>query len=499
MSDKYKCEFCKVNYSSNSALNAHVKRKHTNVKDFKCDKCTDEFYTKADLKVHRLQKHMDNEKAYHCIVDKCEKIFYNESHLIKHFKTHEKKNEIMYVCETCQKIFTEYVVYKLHKDEHKEPLIYKCTYEDCNKEYARSNGLHEHVIREHTKEYPHICLETECNRKFPSKKELELHINRAHTFIKKYNCEYENCTSSFYSCSELKRHIEAIHIQVKYKCQYCTELLSSRKSLSEHTRRKHTKIYSHKCSYEKCAGQFYTSKELNDHIKRFHTFERTSACDLCELKFFSGKDLKRHKNDVHFKIEYYKCDKCPMSFKRKERLTNHITYHHTEKGVQIQKKKEHEISKLLDLHKIDYKREHNINFKCINNDDTYCRIDFIIIKNGVVIFLEVDEQQHLWYPLLCETRRMAQVYQTLMMEDNTLPVVFLRYNPDTFYVDGKKSKIHKKERHKILLKEIDNCSKYTQNAIKYLFYDTQQGDLTILNDAEYLQEIKSLVVKNEST
>lgn len=495
MTDKYKCEYCKINYSSKSVLETHIKRKHTHQKDFKCDECTEDFYTKADLNVHKLKEHIDDTNALHCIVDGCTKLFYNESHLVKHFKTHEKKNEILYVCEVCQKVYSNYDVYKSHKSEHKEPVVYKCTYEDCDKQYNRSNSLQQHIITQHTKEYPYTCLEKDCNKKFAAKIDLKVHTDRYHTLNKTYKCEYEKCDYSSYSCSELKQHVNRIHLQLKYKCTHCTEILSSPESLLEHTRRKHTKIYTHMCTYEKCTAKFFTSKELSAHIKRHHTFERTEACDLCPLKFYAKKDLKRHKNDIHFKIEYYKCEKCPMSFKRKERLTNHITYHHTEKGIQIQKKKEHEIAKLLDLHNIDYKREHHIDFKCINNNDTFCRIDFVIIRNGVIIFLEVDEQQHTWYPMSCETRRMAQIFQTLMIENNTMPIVFLRYNPDTFYIDGKKSKILKQERHKILLEEIEKCSAFTKNTIKYLFYDTDENKLSLLNDSEYLPDILPLVIQ----
>lgn len=493
MADKYKCDFCSINYSSSSALTTHIKRKHTHQKDFKCSECNEEFYTKADLNIHKLQTHVDDEKAFHCIVDGCDKLFYNESHLIKHFKTHENKNEILYVCEFCQQIYYNYDVYKLHKNEHKQFAIYKCTYENCDKQYSKSSTLKDHIISQHTKNYPYICTQNECNRNFVTKRDLDIHIKRVHTLEKPYNCKFENCTSSFCSSSELNAHVNRIHHKKKYKCEYCNILLSSIDSLKEHVRRKHTKIYTHKCSYTECDAQFYTSVELNTHVKRCHTLERTFICNLCPLKFYMNKDLKRHKNDVHYLKELYKCDVCTLGFKRKEALTNHYKYTHTEEGIQIRKRKEHDIAKLLDECNIQYKREHHVDLKCINGDDTFCRIDFLIIKNGVVIFLEIDEQQHSWYSLSCETRRMAQIYQTLMIENNTLPVVFLRYNPDVFYVDGKKCKLAKNRRHEILIEEINKCSNITKNVVKYLFYDTIEGKPTILNDTEYLPDILSLV------
>ena len=56
-------------------------------------------------------------------------------------------------------------------------------------------------------------------------------------------------------------------------------------------------------------------------------------------------------------------------------------------------------------------------------------------KSGV-IFLEVDEHQHKTHLISCELRRMMDVHQSLVMEGNTLPIAFLRYNPNSHKVDG---------------------------------------------------------------
>jgi hypothetical protein len=78
-------------------------------------------------------------------------------------------------------------------------------------------------------------------------------------------------------------------------------------------------------------------------------------------------------------------------------------------------------------------------------------------------------------------------------DNNTLPVVFLRYNPDKFYVDEKEQTLKKAERHVILIDEINKCDTITTNTIKYLFYNTLDDVPEVLNDVEYLLEIQPLV------
>eukprot|EP00798_Chlamydomonas_sp_ICE-L_P018156 gene18156-biopygen27111 len=59
---------------------------------------------------------------------------------------------------------------------------------------------------------------------------------------------------------------------------------------------------------------------------------------------------------------------------------------------------------------------------------TFARIDFAIVKDGVAIFLEVDENQPKFggYSVACDMKRMANIYEALVFEDNTLSLYFIR-------------------------------------------------------------------------
>lgn len=108
--------------------------------------------------------------------------------------------------------------------------------------------------------------------------------------------------------------------------------------------------------------------------------------------------------------------------------------------------------------------------------------------------MEVDENQHEDYGIDCEVKRMSDVYSSLMLEGNNLPVVFIRYNPHAYKINGKTERTIKSERHKKLIESINYASMLTNNAIIYLFYNLDENNKPcILSDPLYDDSIKSLV------
>ncbi len=362
----------------------------------------------------------------------------------------------------------------------------------CDKKFQTSGHLQRHV-NTHNDEYNFPC--NTCDGKFKTNYELNAHVTRKHTITDTmFKCDYDTCTAQFKMKNDFAKHLKCVHGNETFSCNFddnCDKIYKTKKDLDRHIERFHKQIRNFKC--DTCDVQFYTNYELTAHKNQIHNDERKFECDLCDKSFKINGALTTHIKEVHSDERRFVCKDCDKTFKRNSHYKLHYNYNHTEEGHQIQKKKEHEISKLLDKHGISYKREHQIDFKCIQSGDTYCRIDFVIIKDGIVIFLEIDEEQHLWYSQACETRRMAQVFQSLMIDDNTLPVVFLRYNPDKFYIDEEEQKLTKIKRHEILIDEINKCDTITTNTIKYLFYNTLDNVPEVLNDVEYLSEIKSLV------
>ena len=108
--------------------------------------------------------------------------------------------------------------------------------------------------------------------------------------------------------------------------------------------------------------------------------------------------------------------------------------------------------------------------------DTACnkrRPDRVYDCGIYFLVLEIDEHQHRGYDKSCEYARQIEILQAFGM-----PVLFIRYNPDTFNdKNGIKSMILKAKRHDVLKRWVETClesppkdnSEYLR--CLYLFYD----------------------------
>jgi hypothetical protein len=89
-----------------------------------------------------------------------------------------------------------------------------------------------------------------------------------------------------------------------------------------------------------------------------------------------------------------------MAFTHSKQLKAYKYHYHTEKGQQSRKREEVRIAKLFEENGISIKREVHVRFKCSGGN--FARLDFIIIENGRVIIVEVDEDQHRTYDIGCD-------------------------------------------------------------------------------------------------
>jgi hypothetical protein len=94
------------------------------------------------------------------------------------------------------------------------------------------------------------------------------------------------------------------------------------------------------------------------------------------------------------------------------------------------------------------------------------RPDFLYDATTHFVVVEVDEDQHRSYDPECERIRMINIVEAVGMR-----CVFVRYNPDTFKIDGKTIRVHEKKRHDLLLKTVRECVTSPDANIVYLYYD----------------------------
>jgi len=193
---------------------------------------------------------------------------------------------------------------------------------------------------------------------------------------------------------------------------------------------------------------------------------------------------------------------CEAAFSTNYHLKQHVYNWHSTEGQVRRKNDENRIRKVLEDAGFDFKAQHHIDFKCIGADreGDRCYIDFLVNVRDAegkiigIVFLEVDEDQHSWYEVSCELRRMTDTQRSLVLEGNTLPIMFIRYNPHGYKVDGVVRKnMWKKHREERLVEFIRTLTFTQPFGVTYMYYDTVEGKPAIFSDPAFEEAFKPLV------
>ena len=129
-------------------------------------------------------------------------------------------------------------------------------------------------------------------------------------------------------------------------------------------------------------------------------------------------------------------------------------------------------------------------------------VDFVVCTpDARLVFLELDENQHKYaYSQLCETTRMWNICESIMLADiGEMNVFWLRFNPDQPYtVVGVERRPRPSERRKevcAFLKALKSSPSDPPMQIGYACYDQHAGGRPlVLDDPEYHADVKSSVV-----
>lgn len=321
-------------------------------------------------------------------------------------------------------------------------------------------------------------------------------MKHKHERVRSYACTVAGCDSAFFSLGNLKAHENTHNRDKMYGCEYegCDAKFTNRDAMKNHMR-SHNDMKPFACNVDGCGVACRTLGALNQH-KKVHRGLKPWTCEFdgCGKSFLAKENLKVHIR-IHSGDRPYACtfDGCGAKFTQPHTLKNHARLHSPE-GQARQKKEELKVDRYLKSTFGDnfFVREHFVDYKCVTGTTGFARIDFLVpyIGTGATkghLFLEVDEHQHEWYPQSCETARMANVTSSLWVGGNTAPIVWLRYNPHGFSVDGVTRRTSSKKRLDTLGKYIKSLSFDGAPDVRvvYMFYDTAAGRPVIFDDPEY--------------
>jgi len=129
----------------------------------------------------------------------------------------------------------------------------------------------------------------------------------------------------------------------------------------------------------------------------------------------------------------------------------------------------------------------------VDSSCTRRRPDFVFHCGTHVVIVEVDEHQHKSYSncgstreekIRGENRRMFEIFQSFqsLHTDSVIPVLFIRYNPDAYTIQGRKGKTSDKQRRETLVRWVQQSlgidpleSVPDPLSVLYLYFDEPVG------------------------
>ena len=143
----------------------------------------------------------------------------------------------------------------------------------------------------------------------------------------------------------------------------------------------------------------------------------------------------------------------------------------------LTKSKELRVYRALQAADITFEYQKHLPFHgCELESETKCAfVDFAITAPWGALLLEVDEDQHSSRPASCDPRRDFDMCASLALGSGH-KVVILRYNPDSFRIDGKNVTVTTKERQRRLVELLrawldEDPAPDKQLARFFLYYD----------------------------
>jgi hypothetical protein len=456
-------------------------------------------------KTHKLKEMID---VVHrtCFISSCStRPSYNNINEIsgKFCKEHKMDNMINVVDKTC--LITTCLIQPVYNIKGSSVPLYCKKHKLC----SMVDIINKRCQRTGCSKYPIYGYMKDKKRIFCKDHKLDDMIN-----VKNKKCEYDKCIKipSFNIIGEKKGRFckehkldNMINVTSK-KCEYNKCMLISSFNIigekkgrfcKEHKLNKMVDVRNNNiCVYNDCVtrssyGKLFMKKtHCAKHKHKNEYFKNLPICSEVNCKnipYFTSSGnyperCKEHKLENDQNIIETKCIKCGLMWyiNNSSKMCNDCDEFFIQKTVKHTK--EDRIKDVLNANGIDYKSHDKIpDFSC-----SKYRPDFIIDKPLFTIILEVDENQHKSYACECEQGRMIQLHNDF----GGTPIVFIRYNPDSYKDhNGKTKRANKKRESNLidLINSLNNKKEWTiPLSVYYMYYDGYQEDVDTLIEIKYL-------------
>lgn len=434
--------------------------------------------TKQNNPTKKAYKRKKPIKKLLCSHDKCDFRCATPSDMVKHVRIHTGDRPFACDIGLCDKRFSQKGSLIIHKRRHFEQKNFSCDFPECDFKAHSKGDITKHKLI-HSDAKPHVC---------------------------RFELETGVCGVGFADPSALKRHIKTHTAQHDHACDVCDFTCIRASSLTIHMRT-HTKERPFPCPREGCDYKSADHSTLVKHV-RIHDNIKPFSCKFpnCEYRSIDSGSMVKHER-THSGYKPFVCPHEGCDFKAAESKT--LRYHKTTHSLlgQIRKKKqERRVNFLLNEWGFTVDHELTINAKlgeCLTDTTRhFSRLDFNIVNCvNAILILEVDEMAHYWYNLSCEFSRMSDVRASLMKEGYTLPIYWIRYNPNgKYHVKSEQVDVYRPKREVELRKYIEfMCSSdfipSRQVNIHYMFYDLidEKSGPVITEDPSFPEPLKDCV------
>lgn len=233
-------------------------------------------------------------------------------------------------------------------------------------------------------------------------------------------------------------------------------------------------------------------------------------CMVCLKDFVSDAALKVHMVSHARSSLSYACpvDGCAESFGSWHEASLHCQRVHGSLQDSVRNKKEHTVFTFIRsaFPCGDYVWGRNVcvEWSCWSSESGAGKRAFIdvyalVTREGRAgnLYIEVDEGQHKKYNLSCESLRMYSATNAVAAGGNTLPHVWIRFNPDARYtVDGNVTRTRAVDRLEALegvIRELQFGDETPHVRTIYMFYDSVTRDKTTVPTVTTMPEYEDVV------